>query len=253
MTVEELFPERRSVPLESAYANLGLAARAEGLRRPYVVANMVATVDGRAALGGRTQEISSAADRELFHALRAQVDAVIVGTATIAIERYGPLVRDEARVARRIERGLAPRPLAVTASRSLELPVDVPLFQDPESRVVVLAAREGEVPAHGAAVIVEPVPGPEERTIDFLAGLELLRARYGVRTLLLEGGPTLLAAMLEVGLVDELFLTRAPLIAAGPEPSLVEGDLLPERIRLRLLGLLKDEEDFLFARYAVGA
>jgi len=253
VTVEELFPERRSVPLESAYANLGLAARAEGLRRPYVVANMVATVDGRAALGGRTQEISSAADRELFHALRAQVDAVIVGTATIAIERYGPLLRDEARVARRIARGLAPRPLAVTASRSLELPVDVPLFQDPESRVVVLAARAGEVPAHGAAVIVEPVPGPEERTIDFLAGLELLRARYGVRTLLLEGGPTLLAAMLEVGLVDELFLTRAPLIAAGPEPSLVEGDLLPERIRLRLLGLLKDEEDFLFARYAVGA
>src|SRR4051794_28278549 len=45
MTIEELFPERRSVPLDSAYADLGLAERAEGLRRPYVVANMVSTVD----------------------------------------------------------------------------------------------------------------------------------------------------------------------------------------------------------------
>src|SRR2546421_5403393 len=104
MTVEELFPERRSVPLESAYAELGLTARAEGLRRPYVVANMVSSVDGRATLGGRTKELSSEADRHLFHALREQVDAVMAGTGTIGLERYGPI------------------PLAVTASRSLELP-----------------------------------------------------------------------------------------------------------------------------------
>jgi hypothetical protein len=42
------------------------------------------------------------------------------------------------------------------------------------------------------------------------------------------------------------------LIAGRPEPSLVEGGPLPEPIRLRLLNLLKGD-DFLFARYAVGA
>jgi riboflavin-specific deaminase-like protein len=240
------------VPLESAYADLGLAARAEGLRRPYVVANMVATVDGRASLGGRTREISSDADRELFHALREQVDAVMAGTATIGIERYGRLIRDEARVARRIARDMAAQPLAVTASRSLELPADAPLFEDPESCVVVLATHAGEVPARGAEVIVEPVVGGDERTIDFVAGLELLRERYGVRTLLLEGGPTLLAAMLEAGAVDELFLAQAPVIADGTEPSLVEGGPLREPIAVRLLGLLKHGE-YMFARYAVGA
>ena len=252
MEIEELFPERRSVPLELVYADLGLAARAEGLRRPYVVANMVSTVDGRASLGGRTREISSDADRELFHALREQVDAVMAGTGTVGIERYGRLVRDEARVARRVARGLAPQPLAVTASRSLELPVDAPLFEDSESRVLVLATRAGEVPARGAQVIVEPVPGGDERTIDFVAGLELLLVHHGVRTLLLEGGPTLLAAMLEAGVVDELFLAHAPLIADGVEPSLVEGGPLPEPIGVRLLSLLKHGE-YLFARYAVGA
>jgi riboflavin-specific deaminase-like protein len=250
MTIVQLFPERRTVALESAYADLGLGERAQSRRRPYVVANMVSTVDGRAALGGRTKEISSAADRELFHALREQVDAVMAGTATIGLERYGRLVRDDARRARRVERGLAPLPLAVTASRSLELP-EAPLFEDAESRIVVLAGSGGEEPATGAEVIVERVPGPDERTIDFVAGLERLRERHGVRTLLLEGGPTLLAAMLEAGVVDELFLAFAPVIAGGTEPSLVEGPPMPETLRLRLMSLFEDD-DYLFARYAIG-
>jgi riboflavin biosynthesis pyrimidine reductase len=252
MTLEELFPERRTVALGEAYANLGLTDRAEGHRRPYVVANMVATVDGRASLSGRTKELSNEADRELFHALREQVDAVMAGPATIGIERYGPLVRDEVRRERRVRRGLAPVPLAVTASRSLELPVDTPLLQDPSSRIVVLAGSEGEPPEAPAEVIVERVPGPDERTVDFLTGLDRLRERHGVRTLLLEGGPTILAAMVEVGLVDELFLARAPLLVSGTEPSLLEGPPLPQATRLRLLRLLTDG-DFLFARYAVGA
>ena len=106
---------------------------------------MVVTTDGRASLGGRTKDALECADRELFHALREQVDAVMAGTATIAIERYGRLVRDEARRGAGCERGLAPQPLAVTASRSLELPLDAPLFTDPESRIVVLAG-DGEPP-----------------------------------------------------------------------------------------------------------
>jgi riboflavin-specific deaminase-like protein len=251
--VRRLLPDAATTTSEAAYADLGLDQRAEGLTRPYVVANMVTTADGHGAVGGRTKELSSPADRELFHSLREQVDAVMAGTATIAIERYGPLVRDEERRRRRVARGLAPQPLAVTASRSLELPVTVPLFEHPESKVVVLAGQNGEPPHANAELIVEHVPGPDERTIDFLAGFELLRTRHGVHTLLLEGGPTLLGAMLEAGLVDELFLTFAPLlIGGGPEPAIVEGPPLPAPVRLRLLGLLEDE-GFLFARYAVGA
>jgi riboflavin-specific deaminase-like protein len=247
--VRRLIPEPGEVPPEEAYADLGLDGAAEGLARPYVIANMVMTADGRAALGGRTKALSSEADRGLFHALREQVDAIMAGTATIAIENYGRLIRDEARVRRRTERALEPQPLAVTASRSLELPLDTPLFKDPESRVVVLAGDAGE--ADG--VVVERVPGPDRRTPDLVAGMDRLRNVYGVRTLLLEGGPTLLAAMIEVGLVDELFLTIAPLLAGGgPEPAILEGSALADPAQLRLLSLLEDES-FLFVRYAVGA
>jgi riboflavin-specific deaminase-like protein len=251
--LRRLLPNVETTTPEEAYADLGLAERSEGLARPYVVANMVATTDGHATFAGRTKELSSAADRQLFHSLRDQVDAVIAGPATIGIERYGPLVRDPERRARRAARGLEPVPLAVTASRSLELPVTAPLFEDPESRIVVLAGKGGEAPEVRAGLIVERVPGSDEAAIDLVAGLELLRARHGVRTLLLEGGPTLLGAMLEIGLVDELFLSLAPLlVGGGPEPAIVEGPPLPQPVRLRLLNLLEDE-DFLFVRYAVGA
>jgi riboflavin-specific deaminase-like protein len=250
--VRRLLPDVEPTSADEAYADLGLAERAEGLTRPYVVANMIATADGHAALDGRTRELSSPADRRLFHALREQVDAVMAGTATIAIEPYGPLVRDEDQQQRRIARGLAPVPLAVTGSRSLELPVEAPLFDDPQSTIVVLAGQGGEPPEVRANLIVERVPRPDAQMLDLLAGLELLRERHGVRTLLLEGGPTLLGAMLDIGLVDELFLTLAPLlIGGGPEPAIIEGPPLPEPVRMRLLSLLT-EEDYLFARYAVG-
>jgi len=101
-------------------------------------------------------------------------------------------------------------------------------------------------------VIVESVPGPDGQTIDFAAGLARLRDGYGVRTLLHEGGPTLLGVTLAAGVVDELFLARAPLLVDDTGPSLLEGPSLPAPVRLRIVSLMK-ADDYLFARYAVGA
>jgi len=209
---------------------------------------MVTSADGRASLEGRTQGISSDTDRELFHMLRTQVDAVMVGTATIALERYGPLARRPEVRRRRAELGLPEVPLAVTASRSLELPVDAPLFQDPESRIVVLTNSDREPAPCGAELIVERIPGPE---LDLAAGAERLRTAHGVRALLHEGGPTLLAAMLALGLVDELFLSISPMLVGGGEPSVVEGTAFEAPRSLELRSALA-HESFLFLRYAVG-
>ncbi len=215
--------------------------------RPYTVANMVATADGRATHAGRTEAISSNIDRDLFHTLRTQVDAVIVGTSTIALERYGPLARRPAVRRGRAELGLAEVPLAVTASRSLELPVDAPLFRDPESRIVVLTNSDREPPQCEAQLIVERIPGAD---LDLAAGAARLRSVHGVRAMLHEGGPTLLAAMLAPGLVDELFLTVSPVLAGAVAPSVVEGTAFERAQRLDLRSVLT-HDGFLFVRYAV--
>lgn len=210
---------------------------------------MIVTADGRASFQGRTEGISSEIDRALFHSLRAQVDAVMVGTATIALERYGPLARRPEVRRRRAELGLAEAPLAVTASRSLELPAEAPLFQDPDSRIVVLTNSDREPPPCQAQLIIERIPGEE---LDLAVGVERLRTVHGVRAMLHEGGPTLLAATLAPGLVDELFLTISPMLVGGGEPSVVEGVAFERPDGLRLLSAF-EHDSFLFLRYAIGA
>jgi riboflavin biosynthesis pyrimidine reductase len=69
--------------------------------------------------------------------------------------------------------------------------------------------------------------------------------------MLLEGGPTVLAAMLEAGLVDELFLSLSPLLVGGDEPSLLEGSALERPLSLELLSLL-EEHGYLYLRYRMG-
>jgi riboflavin-specific deaminase-like protein len=210
--------------------------------RPYVALNMISSVDGRGALDGRTRGLGSPGDRELFHGLRAQVDAVMAGASTIRAERYGPMIRDPAVKARREARGEPAQPLAVTVSRSLDFDPQLPLLADPDSRVVVLTPSGGELPPCAARV-------------SYLRGASLtellgdLRREFGVRTIVCEGGPTLNGELLAAGLVDELFLSVSPLLLGGPDPlTIVEGPAAPTR--LELVWLL-EHESFLHARYRV--
>ena len=83
------------------------------------------------------------------------------------------------------------------------------------------------------------------------AALRALRADHGVRLLLCEGGPTILGALLREGLLDELFLTLAPLLAAGEPPlPTVTGQALPHPASLRLRWVLESEGE-LMLRYQV--
>lgn len=249
MTLEQLLPEQRTLEPAQAYGDLRLAELAPP-RRPYVVANMVCSADGRAALEGRTEELSSETDRRLLAELRGQADAVMAGTRTIAIERYGPFAPAPERRERRRRRGLEPAPLAVTATRTMELPIDSPLFQDPGSRIVVLTNSDREPPRSPAVVTVERVPGAD---LDFGAVLERLRTRHAVRSLVLEGGPTLLAAMVRARVVDELFLTVAPKLAgSGRAPTILEAAHGAAPVELVLKSAMRDGST-LYLRYELGA
>src|SRR5205814_750199 len=90
--------------------------------RPYLFVNFVATVDGRAALDGRTQALGSEADLDMLLSLRAAADAVLIGSGTLRAEGYARLVRSPQRRAAREAAGLTSDPVAVLISRSLDLP-----------------------------------------------------------------------------------------------------------------------------------
>jgi riboflavin biosynthesis pyrimidine reductase len=225
--------------------------RALGLRdrdgaRPRVVAAMIASADGRVAVQGRSVGLGHPADRALLRELRTAVDAILVGTSTLRAERYANLLDDDQR-AHRAAAGLEPEPVVATISRRLDLPTDIPLLSEPTARVQVYTAAEGEVPSQGAWVAVQRFE-PGELTVP--AVLEHLRTERGARTVLCEGGPTLLRELVAAECVDDLMLTLAPMLVAGDAPTPLRGVPLDPPVGLALRDIHR-AGDHLFLRYTL--
>jgi riboflavin biosynthesis pyrimidine reductase len=211
--------------------------------RPFVYVNMIASVDGRATIEGHTRALGSATDTLLLTELRTLADAVLIGSGTLRAEGYGKLVGNPERVARRGVAGRPATPTAVLLSRSLDLPWDAGLFAASDQPVLVYTESDAEPPATPAPLELVRLPDCTPA-----AALRDLRAR-GVRALLCEGGPTLNGALLAAGVVDELFLTLAPLLAGNVEaPRIVEGEDLPEPLGLALEWILHHDDE-LYLRY----
>lgn len=244
MTVNRLYPRAAQVEPEDLVGELDLASRAPA-DRPYVIANMVSTLDGRAATDGDTRGLGGAQDRRLFHLLRSAADAILVGAGTARIERYAEAVKDDELRARRERHGLDPRQPTVIVSARMLLPSDLPLLQAPGAPVIVATAAEHELEGVVADVAYE-------RTGDDLQLLlARLRADYGIRSLICEGGPTLVSYMLAAGLIDELFLSLAPKLAGGgDEPTIATGPALPTPANADLVWLC-ESDGALFTRWRV--
>jgi riboflavin-specific deaminase-like protein len=211
--------------------------------RPRVAVNFVTTVDGRAALDGRTKDLGSEADTEMLQLLRTRFDAVMVGAGTMRAERYGRIVSDPQLRARRERAGLPHDPLAVIVSGRLDLPWDAPIFTDGGGRILLFTASDAEPPETATPLRVV-------RHEDFVDPVEMmrhLRHERGIRALLCEGGPGLHGELQAAGLVDELFLTIAPLLTGGEAPRILEAELV-EPAGLELAWLLEAGGE-LFCRY----
>jgi riboflavin-specific deaminase-like protein len=235
-------------------AQLDFASRASDVQlRPYVILNMVSTVDGRASIGGRSGAIGDRADRVLFHALRAGVDGVMAGAGTVRVERYGRIIASEAGRAQRLQRGLSEEPLACIVSGRLSLPGDIPLLAEPAARVAIITPSGASLT--GTAAQIEYIRAERDGRLDLPRALAELSERFAVRTLLCEGGPHLNAELLQAGLVDELFLSLAPKLAGGEAVTgeslrILAGGEFEQPLELELLTVLENESH-LFLRYGL--
>ena len=234
-------PER---PPHEWLAELQPHARAPA-DRPFLFLNMVASADGRASIEGHTGGLGSEADTLLLTELRAIAEAVLIGTGTIRAEGYGRLVRNPERVARRESAGLPPTPAVVLISRSFDIPWGAPLFEAADQPVLLYTSTGGEPPEVAAPLEIVRLDDPAPRAV-----MADLRARE-IRSLLCEGGPTLNSALLESGVVDQLFLTLSPQLAGEPgAPRIVEGMGLPQAMPLTLEWVLRHDHE-IYLRYGV--
>jgi riboflavin biosynthesis pyrimidine reductase len=235
-------PEPGAVEVPDVLASL--RERPPPADRPYLAVNFVLAVDGHATVDGRSGELGDDGDRAMFHGLRQQADAILAGTNTVRLERYGRLIARPERRERRVAAGLDPEPLAILITRSGRLPEDLPLLDEPEARVVIISPEPPPDPGWRAQV---QHVAPAQPTLT--AALRELRRRFEVRTLLCEGGPALFTSLLAENLVDELFLTLAPKLVGGVGPAITNGPPLDAPLELRWL---LERNGALYARYAVG-
>jgi riboflavin-specific deaminase-like protein len=240
--VQLIHPERRQTSPEELASRLDLRALAPP-GRPYLGINMVSSLDGKATLDWRTKGLSSDADRLLFHHLRTQADAVMVGAGTAREERYGRMTKNDELRQKRMNEGRVADALAVVVSGRLDLPPDLPLLNDPEQRVVIATASDEEIAG---------VTGDVEyaRTGDDLPKLlAYLHEEHGVRSVLCEGGPTLNSHLFAAGVVDELFLTFNPKVLGGASAlTIVAGRELVEPAEPQLVTVAEHDGE-LYTRW----
>ncbi|QKV91557.1 bifunctional diaminohydroxyphosphoribosylaminopyrimidine deaminase/5-amino-6-(5-phosphoribosylamino)uracil reductase RibD [Streptomyces sp. NA02950] len=177
--------------------------------RPFVLWKYAATLDGRsAAADGTSRWITSAASRADVHRLRAEADAVIVGSGTLRADDPHLAVRDRDGVT---------QPLRVAVdTNATALKPDARILDDAAPTLVAVAedADTGHLPAGTESVRLPRAAAG--RGLDIAALLTALHHR-GVRSVLLEGGPTLAGAFLAAGVVDKVVGYLAPvLLGAGP-------------------------------------
>jgi riboflavin biosynthesis pyrimidine reductase len=213
----------------------------------WVLANMVGTLAGSAATGGKVGTLSTPADASLFRALRAVADVVLVGAETVRREGYGPVRLDADRQSARTDRGSAPVPPLAIVSRSLDLDFDSPAFAEAATPTIVVTCSSApadrlEVARQHAEVVV----AGDER-VDVGTAVAELAAR-GLRVILCEGGPTLLGELAGAGLLDELCLTIAPVLG-GDDLPIARLPFGAELQAYDLAHVLIDDDHALFLRY----
>jgi diaminohydroxyphosphoribosylaminopyrimidine deaminase/5-amino-6-(5-phosphoribosylamino)uracil reductase len=216
--------------LRSAGVDVQMGVRAEeaahGLRywltatrrhRPYVIWKYAATLDGRsAAADGTSQWITSPEARADVHRLRATVDAIVAGVGTVLADDAALTVRDV----------VVPRtPLRVVVDSNGRTPAHARVRDDAAPTWIATTADAG---ATG------------DGRVDLDEMLALLYER-GVRSALLEGGPTLASAFLRAGLIDEIVGYVAPKLLGAGTAALGDAGIttIGDAVDLRLIDVAR--------------
>ena len=216
--------------------------------RPWVMMNMIASLDGAIEVDGTSGALGSAGDKAVFSTLRSIPDVILVGSATVQAERYGPPSTSVSTRARRLAHGATPVATLAVVTASLSLDLDLPMFAGSGPRPTIVTVETAPADRVDAAAEVADVVVAGIEQVDFGQALAALADR-GARVVLSEGGPTINGQLLAADLVDEICLSVAPMAAAGPSRRIAFGSApLPEAIELDLDQVLV-EDHYLFLRY----
>lgn len=180
---------------------------------PYVTLKLAQSLDARSALNsGESRWITGEHSRRAVHQMRAEYDAVMIGTGTALADDPELTVRDVK----------GRNPLRVVLDTQQRLPNSLRVFSTEAAPTIVVtsendnSAKREKLVQKGVKLLDAPLSGV---SLDMKATLRLL-AKEGIASVMVEAGPRLASSLIKQDLVDELAIFIAPkFMGADSRPS----------------------------------
>jgi len=197
--------------------------------KPYVILNSAMTLDGKIATKTGSSEISGKEDLQRVHKLRKEVDAVMVGINTV-------LTDDPKLTVHKIPAVRVDNPLRVVVDSRARIPLSSRILNSQAPTIIAVTETASSKSIEKLKDAAEVLVCGKER-VDLNVLMEKLASK-GVKSLMLEGGSTLNYSMLIGGLVSEMRVCIAPMIAGGRDAkTLADGDgvnYMKDALKLKL-------------------
>lgn len=193
--------------------------------RPFVHVNVAMSADGKLSTSERRQvKISGSADFSRVDRIKAESDAIMVGIGTVLADDPSLTVKStDLRSARRAK-GLPEHPVRIVVDSRARTPIDAAILHKGEGvRVIACSEKAEEGKKDGLSRYARIIVAGND-TVDLTALLSSLHA-MGIRTLLVEGGGTLIWGLFRAGLVDRLTCYVGNRVIGGASaPTLADGE-----------------------------
>jgi riboflavin-specific deaminase-like protein len=220
--------------------------------RPLVILHFAVTADGKVSTSKHTSaRFTSARDKQRLLEVRALADAILVGRGTLETDRMSMDLPDQRLRERRIKEGKSECPLRVILSPSGNISISLSVFEKGNAPIVIysterMAPAQRRLLSQHAAVHLSG-----SNDLDLFWLLWHLYEHYQVRSLVCEGGPTLVKALAQADVIDEIYLTIAAKIFGGlaaPGLTGLPGEFLPASRQFQLIDIDRGENEY-YLRY----
>ena len=208
--------------------------------RPHIVVNVAMSADGKISTRERRQvRISGTRDFIRVDRLKAGSDAVMVGIGTVLADDPSLTVKAEICREHRRKRGLEEHPVRVVIDSSARIPLTASILTKGDGKRVVAVSKRADPDkiAQLKKIATVIVAGADE--VDLCTVMDEL-GTMGIKRLMVEGGGTLIAALVRAGLVDEIYSFIGNIIIGGKDaPTLADGNGFIEESEFTQLTLVE--------------
>jgi 2,5-diamino-6-(ribosylamino)-4(3H)-pyrimidinone 5'-phosphate reductase len=193
--------------------------------RPYVVINIAMSADGKISTRERRQvRISGAQDFTRVDRLKAGCDAVMVGINTVLADDPSLTVKSEECRKYRRKQGWDDHPVRIVVDSTGRIPPDASILHKGEGKRVVAVSKRADAMKISLLEKKATVIVAGEDEVDLCALMNELGA-MGIHRVMVEGGGTLIAGLIEAGLVNEIYTFIGNIIIGGKDaPTFTDGE-----------------------------